>query len=303
MTGLIFSYFAGYLRVDFRHMHSRGDIEIIFQIHGDTTATMTRDAEFSTSEQMVHVEPDVVLRCWTSDTTSQFFRNMVSWLEAVICDVAECAFFWEGEGPDGELRWYRGHEGAGRLKLRWTGRRDSLPFDHEVTLESSQMVQALYQSFRRFVESDRYDPIAYESLLYGEVCDLIAVEGRKALAQEIAHLDRFGAYSLIVGVEEFAYDRDTDSGSKRFASMEELVRLAEIFKDSVSSDDELRVSHMEQLLPEFWNGWSIEQRQRHVEDEIFFLRGYGGFGEKLREMRSPKLEAWLLKQATIGKIS
>lgn len=299
MAGLLFDYFDGYLRVDFRNGRWQGDIEIVFQVSGDTVVTTPCDDDFTKGEPEIAVAEDVLLRCWTSSSVSHFFRNMVSWLEAVTCNVYECAFFWDGEGPDGELRWFRGSGDSGLLKMSWTGRHDSAAFTQKVRLERRQMVKAFYHSFRNFVDSDRYDPISYERLLCGEVFDLVLVEGLQALALEIAVLDRLGAYALIQTISEFAHE--SKNGFPRRSSLAEFKRMSEDYWKCTSSDDELVVDAMNDFLGEMWNEWSIGERQRYVEEAIFSSSGYGGYGENLRQLRSHLVESWLAEQGVPGQ--
>ena len=299
MAGVIFDNFNGYLQVDFFNGPWLGDIEIVFRINGDATVTTPCDDDFVKGKPEVFVAKDAQLRCWTSSSICYFFRGMVSWLEAVTCNVDECAFFWDGEGPEGELRWFRGVDGSGLLKMAWTGRHDSAAFAQDVRLERDQMVRALYQSFRSFVESDRYDPISYERLLLGEVFDLVLIEGRQALALEIAARDRPGAYALIQTISEFAHE--SKNGPRRRSSLAEFMRMSEAYWRCGSSDDELVVDAMSDLLGEMWNDWPTEERLRYVEEAIYAARGYGGDGEKLRELRSHLVESWLTDQATLKK--
>jgi hypothetical protein len=158
---------------------------------------------------------------------------MVRWLEAVLCEVQECAFVWEGEGPDGELRWFNGREGGGHLELKWSGGRSTEPFDHQVALDRRQMIQALYEGVRGFVASDRYDPLSYESLTRGEAWKLVVADGPDALIRQIAACERFWAYALICTVGHFAHD--TDRGPKRQATVCEFLVLTKAVLSGVSN--------------------------------------------------------------------
>ena len=291
MAGMFYDYFDGYLRVTFRNGPWRGDIEILLQVSGDTVATTPCDDDFEKGEPQIAVAEDVVLRCWTSASVSSFFLHMVSWLEAVTCDVAECAFFWDGEGPEGELRWFGGQRNSGTLSLVWSGRHDSPAIDHKVRLEKVQMVRTLYQSFREFVESDRYDPISYETLLYGEIFDLVVIEGRETLVKELAVRDRAEAYALIGTILELAYE--FEKGFPRRAYIAEFLRMSKIYWEGRSIDADEIEAQIAYLLDKAWIDWTVDQRSRFVEDELFLFSGGGGFGESLRALHSPLLESWL----------
>lgn len=295
MAGMFFDYFDGYLRVTFQNGPWIGDIEILFQVSGDTVATTPCDDAFEKGKQQIAVAEDVVLRCWTSSSVSTFFLSMLSWLEAVICNVQECAFSWDGEGPDGVLRWFGGPSDSGRLRLVWTGRRDSPAFEHEVSLGKSQMVRTLYESFREFVESDRYDPINYERLLYGEVFDLMLIGGRDSLVKELAVRDRPDAYALFCTIMGVAYR--FKSGSPRRSDLAEFIQMSKIFWKGKSINADIVDEQISDLLGKAWNDWTVDQRSRFVEDKLFLVRGIAVFGESLRVLRSPLVESWLTSHA------
>jgi hypothetical protein len=291
MAGMFYEYFDGYLRVTFRNGPWPGDIEVFFHLSGDTVATTPCDDDFEKGDPQIAVAEDVVLRCWTSSSMSRFFQSMVSWLEAVTCNVEECAFSWDGEGPEGELRWFGGPSDSGTLRLAWRGRHDSPAFERKVRLEKNQMVQTLYQSFREFVESDRYDPISYEKLLYGEVIDLVLIEGRETLVRELAVRDRPDAYALVQTIMGFAYEYK--KGFPRRSDLAEFLHMSKIFWEDRSIDADEVDEQIGELLDKAWNAWTFDQRSRFVEDELFLFGAYSGFGENLRKLRSPLLEAWL----------
>lgn len=291
MAGNLFEYYDGYLRVDFRNGRWAGDIAITFLVSGDTTVTTPCDDDFVKGEPQIDVNDDVHLHCWTSSSVSWFFRSMVSWLEAVTCNVAECAFTWEGEGPDGELRWFGGYRDSGLLELSWTGRRDSAAFKHHVRLDKHQMVRALYESFRAFVESDRYDPVDYERLVLGEIFDLVLVEGRGACVHEIATRNRLDARALIQTIVEFAHDREQNA--PRQASLAELMQKAQTYWQDPPISEELMDEAVSETFGVNWNGWTYDQRRRYVEEDLCPAGRYGGNGENLRTLRSPLIESWL----------
>lgn len=294
MAGLIFDYFDGYLRVDFRSGPWLGDIEIIFHVSGDTASTTPCDIDFKKGKPAIAVADDVMLRCWTSSSMSYFFRDMVSWLEAVTCNVHECAFHWDGEGPEGELRWFGGARESGTLRMSWTGRRDSAPFDHSVRLEKSKMVRSLYQALRVFAESEDYDPISYESLTYGEIFDLVLIEGRKALTNEIIVRDGLFANKLMQAIFEFSFD--FEKGYPRRASLAEFIDMAGSCRESRSLSGESELDQLNDLFGEKWECLSAERRRRYVEDDLYSAGGRGGCGENLRVLRSPLIESWLAEQ-------
>lgn len=297
MTGLIMNRYAGYLTVDFCHGNSGDQVDMRFKVYGDTLATTECDESFNIVGQEVEVRQDMTLHCWTTSAASHFFLSMVRWLEAVLCEVHECAFVWEGEGPDGELRWFNGRDGGGRLELKWSGGRSTEPFDHHVALDRRQMIQALYEGFRGFVESDRYDPMSYEDLRYGHVWDLVVAEGKHALVHLVVHCERELAYGVLHAVGDFAHD--TDRGPKRQTTLDHFQTLAQVVMARDSEWPEDMLEHKERLIPSSWNQWTPEQRMGHLQDVVSPMKGYGMFGENLRELRSSRIEAWLANPSSL----
>ncbi len=207
------------------------------------------------------------------------FPLIIRWLEAVTCGVQECACSWECEGPDGELRW-GGAWDSGSLRIGWT----TEPFVYRAFLRKAAVVRALYQSFREFVESDRYDPLAYEQLSIAEVFGLVVESSDlDEIAEVLVSRPRAAAKALIDSMLDFAYERD--SGYPRCATLARfLERAARRGPDG---------KHVEGWMPPDWDAWNVADRRNWLVDE-FCQRGSGlAFGSKLRELRSPLVEKWL----------
>jgi hypothetical protein len=301
MAGVKYHYFDGYLKVDFQQSRGMGDIEIIFQIFGGVTVIMRGDENFHKGRPRVFEAQEVYLKCWTSESESRYFRDMVCWLEAVTCDVRECSFLWTGEGPDGELRWFNRRDDSGMLKLDWTGGYKSEPFTHEVRLDKHQMVKSLYESFRHFVESDRYDPLEYERLCLGEVFDLVVIEGRQAFAHEVALREQMDAHALLQTILQYAFRKE--QRKSRQVSLTDFVQRSGAYWEGHSSDDQSVIQTMTRDLGQDWNCWSFERRQKQVEEELFPSGFFHCSGENLRQLRSPLIESWLVKQSNVDKSS
>jgi len=152
MHGTFFSYTPGAITVSFRH----GDfdyIELSLLLRGDVRTETPCDASMEPSKPAEHVRPDLRLETFVSSAHCPFF-DLIAWLEAITCNVQECAFGWDAEGPEGRLDWQRGSpDGNGFLEVTWT------PNDtkHRVMLSRHQLVAEFYNGFRAFVESPAYD--------------------------------------------------------------------------------------------------------------------------------------------------
>lgn len=297
MAGLLFDYFDGYLRVGFQHAEWVDDINLVFSIYGDSVAVTPCSSDFQKGEFELEVAESVQLHCWTSATLSHFFRSMVCWLEAVICDVHECAFGWDGEGPEGELRWLGGHDASGLLAVSWTGHRRAEAFSHRVRLNKRQMVQAFYQGFRDFVQSAKYDPIKYERLTLREMLDLGLLGGCEAAEQEILQLNRLNAYALVQQLTAFI--QTSERKVQQRVSLPEVMQSAKTYWKSNSEEDAELLKRVSEMFPEGWNEWMPEKRQQHLHTMLDSSWFWGGFGERLRELHSPRLEAWLLETGDV----
>lgn len=285
MAGTIFEYFDGYVQVAYSRAGA-GDIFIDFSLFGDTVAVTPCDDRFEKGEPELASQRDVTIRTWTSASVSCFFAEMVRWLEAVVCGVRECAFCWEGEGPDGELRWFYNGRDSGLFMLDWSGTSRSPAAAQRVRVNRTQMVRALYESFRNFVESGRYDPLDYERLDAGETFALV-LDGADLgeLSNHIATLLRGQAGALIDEMLDVAFDRE--AGYPRRASLAEFTQCALRRQDE---RDKAR------WLTDDWDMWGKEERQRYFAEKVCMCGTGIGFGEKLRELRSPMVEQWLAER-------
>ncbi|MFC5440293.1 hypothetical protein [Rhodanobacter ginsenosidimutans] len=285
MAGTFFEYLDGYVRVAYSRAWN-GDIFIDFSLFGDAVVATPCDDKFEKGEPELNIQEDVVIRTWTSSSVSSFFTDLVRWLEAVVCGVRECAFGWDGEGPEGELRWVFDGRDNGFFVLDWSGTDRSPGRACRVRLDQTQMVRSFYASFRGFVESDRYDPLDYESLDTGETLALVldgADPGR--LADHVAMLPREQAEALLAEMLDLAYDRN--AGYPRKAS------LAEFTQRAMQRPPDRRQGRW---LSDHWDTWSQEERRRDFAENACRLPTNIGFGEKLRELRSPMVERWIAER-------
>lgn len=157
MNGTFFSYRPGAITVNFRH-GGFDYFELSLLLRGDVQIETPCDASMELGEQVEYVRADFRLETFVSSAHCPF-PDLIAWLEAITCNVQECAFGWDAEGPEGRLGWQRGRpDGNGFLEVTWT------PNDtkHRVRLSQHQLVAEFYSGFRAFVESPAYDPQRYE---------------------------------------------------------------------------------------------------------------------------------------------
>ncbi len=292
MAGLFFDYFDGFLRVEFR-MGSFDCIYMELSLHGDAVATTPCDDQFEKGAPSIRLQDDMTIHMRMSSVWCPF-PSLIHWLEAIVVDVQECAFRWDAEGPDGELRWYRAGK-SGRLKASWWTR-DTI--EREVRLNKIQLVRAFYESFRSFVDSDRFDPLSYESLSVGECIALVQDDVSLDVAAALAARCRTEAWELLMAMVDLA--ADGDRGFPRRAPWSEFVakgkgKADQWLEEFGAEQFESQISH---YLPVAWDGWDVERREKEVRDVLFvsdFM--YVGFGSRLRELRSPLVEGWLTMHA------
>lgn len=267
---------------------------MVCYVHGAVTVTTGCYEDDGIGDPEVLIVPDAMLRCWVSTDAGSFFGEMMAWLEAITAGVRECAFIWDGSGSDGEMRWYRDFEGSGHLEVKWSGGHQCPAFDHEAKLSRRQLVEAMYRAFVDLIESEDYDPILYESMTDGEAFDLTVNEGSSALAEEIARRDRSSAFQLIRAVS--LRSRDYEKGPDRSEDLATFMRMANSLPP-VDLNDEIECDHIEFLMGKTWDEWPYQERLAYVRQVVFGFRSSGLSGDRLRDLRSERIEAWLLGQA------
>ncbi len=171
--------------------------------------------------------------------------------------------------------------------MAWTAEQH----DYGVYVDKAQMVRAFYASFRSYVESERYDPLAYEYLDSGEVFGLV-LEGVDlgVLAEHMATLSRDMAEALVGAMLDLA--ADSDAGHPRRASLAGFMERAA--HREVAEQEEHRWIAAE------WEHWDFAERRRCILENICRRKPMIEFGEKLRELRSPLVEKWLAHHASLG---
>ena len=278
---MFFNHFDGYLRVAFSN-GSYGDLNMDLTLHGHTTAMVPRNDDGAAGHIEVSTLDDAAVRTWLCASQCPFPR-FIAWLEAVVVGVQECAFQWDGEGPDGELRWFDLWK-SGRLRVSWLGKER---FEREVRLNKAQMVRAFYGAFRGFVESNRYDPLDYEELTLGEALALVLDgDDLDAVAEALARRFRGEAFALMEEMRDLAFDRE--AGYPRRATLAQFIERATQRKSDDSEDA--------RCIPMEWDCWAFERRRLEVLEVVFKGGTLIAFGSKLRELRSSLVEAWLARE-------
>lgn len=291
MSGISFNYKNGSIQVEFSH----GDwdyIGINIHLYGDTVITTSCDEHWSKGESIQHNTDNLDIHMWTSSTLSHFFLSMVHWLEAIICKVDECAFNWEAEGPDGELRWFNQGENKGLLHLYWTGTHHNPEINHKIRLNTTQMISVFYEALRNFVASDDYNPFAYENMNNSDAFSLILNDiTLDTLTDLLIQQDARSASAILEMLSELSHQySEIKDKSQRVTTLEYLQSQAtkyltkQIFEPKDEDDCWLELN---------WDQQS-EAERRSILTKLYQYSGASCWnGENLRELCSPMIEQYL----------
>lgn len=289
MAGTAFTYVEGYIRVAFRPA-VRGDIDIDLRIYADgVTQTQIGDQWVKVGME-TSLSDDLHVIAATSPTTSAFFKNLLAWLEAVLCGVYERSFIWEDEGPEGRLSWLNHHDNRGILHLTWDGRRqDPTPVDRRVMLNRTQMVRAFYEGMRDMVTAEDYCRLDNEPVSIRDCVEhVLGAEDQTALLDALAGMGRRDATFVLDGLLNFAYNRE--GGTIRQVSLSVFTNLLAHTDTEPKSVDESELGFW--FAPE-WEQWPPAERRRHLEDTVYGFGAWFSPGEVVSTMRSERIEAWL----------
>lgn len=295
MSGTVFTHVEGYLQVAFKP-GAWGDIDIDLRFHGEGEVhTLVDDHWQQIGTKRVFAEGTHIIAT-TSPTTSAFFRNLVAWLEAIICGVYQCSFRWEAEGPEGCLSWNNHHDNRGQLHLTWEGTRQRPdPVDHRVLLSRPQMVRAFYEGMRRMVASPEYCLLDNEPVTLREwVEHVFDADDQIAFVETLAGKERTAAFAMLNALLNFGYSKER--GQPRQASLS-------VFSD-VQPKAESGPDHDAQVSAWFdldWDRWSIEERRSQILKGLFPGQAWYSSGERISAMRSEHVESWLAEQAEIPR--
>jgi len=287
MAGVFFDYTPGRIDARFRHASMSGMIVLRIRMSNAFMTTTESDENWKLGESVNHYQRAVDESMLISSVFCPF-RDYIRFLEAVVMQVQECAFEWDAEGPEGRLEWCRRFiDDTGFLTIKWDGwfRGKNHTFSHRMMLNTRQMVRLLYSSFRRFVESDEYDPIRYESMNVGEAC-LMVLSGSSLieLAEVLVSLDSQRAESLLYEFRKVVGNRHFDGGRLAYPLQHYIDR----------SYTPVELDEINAWIDQDWGGWQREQRMTYILDSIFKWKGIVGDGSNLRELRSPLIEQWLI---------
>lgn len=220
------------------------------------------------------------------------FADFIRFLEAIAVQVQECAFEWDAEGPDGRMSWNRRFpDQDGFLAVSWDGRYRGhvQKFSYRTMLNTRQAVGMLYTAFRRFVESDMYDPIRYEELRFGEYLELILRNcSLKELSERLSLMDSKNAELVLQRLCRYISVRHSGKSTQRL-SLDYFLCDREISEDQIPQDPI--------WIPNEWSNWGLDKRRKDIFEKIFTSGLCLSFGKNLRNLRSPLIEQWLARSS------
>lgn len=209
--------------------------------------------------------------------------NLIAWLEAIACGVQACSFAWEGEGPAGRL-----FIDGDRFGAEWSASQGGGIVT--ATVDRRQLVAAVYQAYRGFVRSPRYQPLRYEALTLGEQLALANPQGlsEKEIVGHALMLDRATVETWLRGLRRIGLlvpARWVSDGTwpQGWPSLDSL---------EVEPHEEESIRIGPNYTPSHWDSMETKSRRTALE-EVFSWTGYGATGSRLRELRSGIVERWL----------
>jgi hypothetical protein len=280
MTGILFHYQPGQIDAQFSHANKYDDIKLDIRMDGDVTITTECDNDRNLAQPEAYQKEAVEFSVYMSSVFCPF-EDLIRFLEAISLEVQECAFRWEGEGPDGEMRWNRRYlNDTGFLTVNWCSNTDE--FSYRMMLNTRQTVGMLYTAFRSFIESDAYDPIRYEEIGFGDSFELVLSNATLAdLSEALTQLKAEAAETVI--------QRLNDTVGNRYSECQKLSFPLDYF---LKTDHMPKSNKEDAVIPAEWDSWDQEQ-QRGSINSIYDWKYTLGFGANLRQLRSTLVESWL----------
>ncbi len=302
MAGRFFDYTPGKLEVRFEHGDGFDTIDMFIKMYGEKITTTDCDDQFKKDDPIDHESPKLEFMVYITSVWCPF-ADYIRFIEGIVIQVQECSFSWDPEGPFGEMKWSRRFLNKdGFLTVEWSAWEDK--FEHRMHLETKQIVGELYQSFRSFVESERYDPLRYEELTMGEELRL-GLGGQYSLEQILDHiktLDAVEARKLIDSILERSYRRHgvnkpDDSWPESLNELSQPITFSQCLllygEHHQTNDDDIDPEKSTRYIDDSWSDMQLEERQAYLLD-LFEGGIAGGWdGGNLREMRSTMIEDYL----------
>ncbi len=301
MAGTFFEYTPGKLEARFEHGDGYDRINMYIKMYGEKITTTDCDDNFKEGDPIDHESPRLEFMVYMTSVWCPF-ADYIRFIEAIVIQVQECSFSWDPEGPYGAMKWHRKFlDKDGFLTMEWSAREDK--FEHRMHLETKQVVGELYQSFRRFVESDQYDPLRYEALTIGEGL-LLGLGGQYTLEQITTHvktLDVTEARRLIDSILDRSYRRQGVNKPDETwpESLNELNKPITFCKclllygaNDQANDDDIGSEEFTHYIDDSWLNLNTDAREAHLT-KLFNGGSCGWHGDNLREMRSTMIEDYL----------
>lgn len=283
MAGTFLDYKPGRIDARFSHAAEFDYIQMRIRMRGATTSATECDDSGRLSAPVHYRARGVDFSVYMSSVFCPF-RDFISFLEAIACEVQECAFEWDPEGPTGRMSWRRRYfNDTGFLTVEWHSHRQE--FSHRMMLNTRQAVRMLYMAFRRFVESPQYDPIRYEKLSAEEAFSLVISDSTTTqLANTLVNLDAQKAGALISVICDAIHKR-TLGGAQLDFSLQHYIQI--------SKDCPTEANDIPGWISPEWDSWDRDRRLDDVRNGIFKGGPPDWYGANLRDLRSRLVEDWL----------
>lgn len=304
MAGRLFDYTPGKLEVSFEYGEYYDRINMSIKMYGEKITTTDCDDQFKKDDPIDHESPKLEFMVYMTSVWCPF-DDYIRFIEAIVIQVQECSFSWDPEGPFGEMKWSRRFLNKdGFLEVEWSAWEDK--FKHRMHLETKQVVGELYQSFRGFVESERYDPLRYEELTTGEELRLGLGEqySLEEILAQFKTLDTVEARKLIDSIFERSYRRHgfnmpDDTWPESLDELRQPITFPKClllyWVENQNNHDGIGPEKSTRYIEDSWSDMHLEDRQAYLLDLFEGGMAGGGNGGNLREMRSTIIEDYLAK--------
>jgi len=135
MPGTVFDYEPGRVDARFRQDPEHDRIWVELALEGHVVTTTECDENWELSNSTDHPADRATCTVYM-DSTFCPFSDFVRFLAAICTEVLECGFYWNAEGPSGEMKWKRGslRDRTGFLDVSWYAGKDS--FSHRVMVST-----------------------------------------------------------------------------------------------------------------------------------------------------------------------
>lgn len=212
------------------------------------------------------------------------FRDMISWLEALVAGAQDCTWHWESEGPEASIRFDRTDVTVHSSEDGVRGHHWSSHLEFHISRRA--LVHAFYTGFRAFAGSTEYQPERY----CGDCNPLTSHHpgfNREAFVAFLLPLDAATASTVLGALcKEATYDPHDDADERL------LNPMPTVHDDPYQGYLETTPQHYRLILG-YWDRIGRAARHRVLMNLITRGPGVSPWGADLFALRSERVERYL----------